>query len=259
MIQFGPAGMGNIKESFKTFENYKKLGFRACEIPFTYGVYIKEDKHKKEIAEIKEASKKLGIRLSIHAPYWINLNSKERQKIEESKKRILDCCKIADLLDAEYVVFHPGYYGKEDKEKTYKIIKREIEEMLAEIKKNKWKVKLAPETTGKINVFGTIEETLRLHKETGCYFTVDFSHLKARVQGKISYKEIYENFKQFDELHCHFSGIEWGEKGEKQHKLTPEKELEELISALPKNKDIVIINESPDPVGDSLKAVKILG
>ena len=81
--------------------------------------------------------------------------------------------------------------------------------------------------------------------------------MHARSLGKLSYKEIYENFKNFDKLHCHFSGINFGAKGELNHKLTPEKEIKELLEVLPKNKDIVIINESPSPVNDSLKGLKI--
>jgi len=255
-IKFGPAGLGGVKEAVANLERFASLGLKACEIAFTYGVYIKEGK---EAEEIRDAAKKLGIELSIHAPYWINLNSKESKKVEQSKKRILDCCKIGSLLGVSYVVFHPGYYGKDNKGDTYEKIKKEILEMQKEIKKQGWKVKLAPETTGKINVFGSIDEILNLVRETKCFFTVDFAHLWARNQGKISYKEIYEKFKSFKELHVHFSGIEFGAKGERSHKITPESELKKLLSILPKNKNIVIINESPDPVGDSVKGLKILG
>jgi deoxyribonuclease-4 len=252
-IRFGPAGLGGVKDAVNNLQLYHKLGLKACEIAFTYGVYIKPEQTK----EIREEAKKLDIKLSIHAQYWINLNSKEKKKIQESKKRILECCKIADLLGAYCVVFHPGYYGGMDNQETYENIKKEILEMQKEIKKNEWKVKLAPETTGKINVFGDIEEILKLVKDTKCFFTVDFAHLLAREQGKISYKEIYDNFKDFDNLHCHFSGIVYSSKGERSHKITEENEIKKLLSVLPKNKNIVIINESPDPVGDSAKSLKI--
>ena len=253
-ILFGPAGLGGVKEAVSNLERYSNLGLRACEIAFTYGIYI----HQSEAPIIREAAKKFNIRLSIHAPYWINLNSKETKKVDESRKRIIDCCKIGELLGAEYVVFHPGYYGKDSKEETYNKIKKEILLIQEEIKKNKWKIKIAPETAGKVNVFGSVQEILDLVKDTHCYFTVDFAHLKARVLGKTTYKEIYENFKEFKEIHAHFSGIEWGEKGEKNHKITEEKEIKELLYTLPKNKDIVIINESPFPVEDSVKSLKIL-
>jgi len=254
MIKFGPAGLGGVKEAEENLKHFHQLGLTACEIAFTYGVYIK---NKEDAVRIGKAAKKLGIQLSIHAPYWINLNSKEKRKIEESKKRILNCCEIGNFLGADCVVFHPGYYGKMDKEETYEIIKNNIIDIQKTIKQKKWKIKLAPETTGKLNVFGSINEILRLVKETGCIFTLDFAHIYARSNGKISYEEIYKPFSHFNSLHCHFSGIVFGLKGEKHHKITPENELKKLLSALPRNKDIVIINESPDPVGDSVKALKI--
>lgn len=252
MIRFGPGGLGGVKEAVSNLENYKKLGLKACEIEFTYGIYINE----KEAEEIKKAAEKNGIKLSIHAPYWINLNSKEKSKVEGSKRRILECCKIGNKLNAYCVVFHPGYYLK-DKEEDFNKIAGEIKDMQEEIKKNKWEILLAPETSGKINVFGSPEEILRLVEKTGCFFTIDFAHLKARTKGKMSYNEMADYFKNFRQVHAHFSGIEWSDKGERKHVITPESELRKLLNALPKNKEFVIINESPDPVGDSVKGLKI--
>jgi deoxyribonuclease-4 len=227
---------------------------KACEIAFTYGVYIKE-KQKKEIKEIRETAKKLDIRLSIHAPYWINLNSKEKKKIKESKQRIIESCKIGEMLGAYRVVFHPGYYGGMDEEKTYQNIKKAVLDIQKKIKK--WKIKIAPETTGKVNVFGKEKEILRLVKDTKCSFCVDFAHLLARSQGKETYKQMYDKFKKFKQLHCHFSGIVWGSKGERRHKRTPTAEIKKLLSALPKNKDIVLISESPNPVKDSVRSLSV--
>ncbi len=253
-IRFGPAGLGGVKEAVSNLQTYARLGLKACEIAFTYGIYIKNEE---DAVKIGRKAEELDIELSIHAPYWINLNSREKRKIEESKKRILDCCKIGSLLGVSYVVFHPGYYGKMDKGETYLNIKKAVQEIIKEVKKQRWKVKLAPETTGKVNVFGSIDEIKRLVKETGCFFTLDFAHLLARSDGKESYKEMYDKFKEFKNLHCHFSGIVYGEKGERSHKLTPESELKKLLSILPRNKEITIINESPEPVGDSVKALRI--
>lgn len=255
MIRFGPAGLGSVKDAISNLEEYHKLGLRACEIAFTYGVYIKNEK---EAREIGQAARKLDIKLSIHSPYFVNLNSKEKKKLEASKKRIIDCCKVADWLGAEIVVFHPGYYGKMDKETSFLNIKESVMEMLAEIKRNKWHVKIAAETMGKVNVFGTLDEILRLVKETSCSFCIDFAHLFARSNGKMGYNEMYEKVSHFPELHCHFSGIEFSDKGERHHKLTSRDELKKLISILPKNKNITIINESPNPVSDSALGIKIL-
>lgn len=253
-FRFGPAGLGSVKDAVSNLEYFSKLGLRACEIAFTYGIYIKA---KKDAEEIGKKAKELDVKITIHAPYWINLNSKEKAKIEESKKRILDCCEIGEHLGAELVVFHAGFYGKQDKETCYQNIKKSITEMIEEIKRKGWKIKIAPETMGKINVFGDAEEILRLVNDTGCSCCIDFAHLHARSLGKDSYKTIYENFMGLEKMHCHFSGIVFGDKGERSHKLTPESEIKSLISALPKNKEITIINESPNPVEDAAKMLKI--
>ncbi len=253
MIKFGPAGLGGVNEAISNLEMYHKLGLKACEIAFTYGVYIKR---KEDTLKIGRAAKKLGIALSIHAPYWINLNSADKEKIEKSKERILKCCEVGNWLKAKKVVFHPGYYGKDSKQEAFENIKEQIMEMREEIKKNKWKIKLAPETSGKINVFGTVNEIHKLVEETGCSFCIDFAHILARYK-TYNFEEVKEKFGKYKKWHVHFSGIEHGEKGEKRHKKTPEDEMKKLISNLPKNKDIVIINESPSPVQDSVLGLGI--
>lgn len=253
MIRFGPAGLGGAKEAVVNLEKYAKLGLKACEIAFTYGVYLKE----KDAEIIGKKAKELDIKLSIHAPYWINLNSEEKLKIKQSKQRILDSCRIGHCLGASYVVFHPGYYGKTPQEKAYSKIRDEVNSIVKEIKKNKWQIKIAPETTGRVNVFGSIDEILQLVKDTGCYFCIDFAHLLARSNGKLKYDEMYDKIKSFNVLHCHFTGIAYGEKGEKHHTITADTEIKKLLPVLNEKKDITIINESPFPVEDSLKSLKI--
>ena len=252
LIKFGPAGLGPVKEAEENLKIYHEAGLKACEIAFTYGAYIKKIEDAKRIGKI---AKKLGIQLSIHAPYWINLNSDELQKIEASKKRILKSCKIGHWLGAKVVVFHAGYFGKRSKEETYKNIKNRIKEILKEIKKNKWDIKIAPETMGKINVFGSVEEISNLVKDTGCCFCLDFAHILARDK-RVEWKKIKKLFPQKN-WHCHFSGIVYGEKGERHHKKTEKQEWKNLIKNLPKNKNITIINESPDNFNDSIEGLNL--
>ncbi|MDO8516862.1 MAG: TIM barrel protein [Nanoarchaeota archaeon] len=251
MIYFGPAGLGGVNEAISNLEKYHELGLKACEIAFTYSIYLK----KQDAIEIGKIAKKLGIFLSIHAPYFINLNSDDKKKIEASKKRILDSCMIAHYLGAKRVVFHSGFYGKISKEQTYENIKKEIIEMLEEVKKNKWDVELCPEVMGKKNVFGSIEEISKLAKETKCGFCIDFAHILARYEN-YDFDLVKESFPQ-EKWQCHFSGIEYGDKGEKNHKKTSKDEWKKVLAGIPKNKDIVIINESPFPVEDSIEGLKL--
>ena len=192
-VKFGPSGIGGVKEAVSNLEKYKKLGITACEIAFTYGAYIKK---KEDALKIARAAEKLGIQLSIHGPYWVNLNSEEPEKIEKSKERILKCCEVGTWLGAKKVVFHPGYYGKRGKEESYENIKRAVLEMMDEIKKRKYTCKIALETTGKVNVFGSVDETLRLVRETGCDFCIDFAHILAREK-EYKFDEVFEKLKDF--------------------------------------------------------------
>ena len=166
-IYIGPAGTGG--KDPENLVQIKKEGFSAVEVAFTYSIWMSN----KDAKQYKEMNKKLGLKLSIHAPYYINLNSKDKKKLESSKRRIITCCERAYHMDADKVVFHPGYYGGMKEEKTYQNIKKAILDIQKVIKKNKWKVKLAPETTGKVNVFGSVDEIARLKRETGCDFCID--------------------------------------------------------------------------------------
>jgi len=255
-IKIGPSGIGPVKEAIPNLEDFHRLNFKMCEIAFTYGIYMHNDK---DAEEIGKHAKKLGIELTIHAPYWINLNSLEKRKIQESKIRILECCKIGERLGAGIVVFHAGFYGnKKDgaKEECYENIKKEIIEMQEEIKKNKWKIKIAPETMGKVNVFGSAEEISRLVKDTGCSFCIDFAHILAREK-KVDYEKIKKLFPQ-KEWHCHFSGIQYSEKGERNHINLKKEQWKELFENLPKDKEIEIICESPDRLRDCVEGLEVL-
>jgi len=253
-ILIGPAGTGGAE--IKNFLEIKNQGLDAVEIEFTYGVWMT----KEQAIKIKEANKKLGLRLSIHAPYFINLNSEDKAKIGASRQRILKCLEIGHYLGVKNAVFHAGFYLKDSKEKTFNNIKKQILKIQAEAKQKGWGgVQLSPETTGKPSQFGDLDEILRLRKETGCSFCIDFSHMKARYNGKVNYGEIIKKLKNEKEIHAHFSGIEYTEKGERRHIFTSEKEIKELFSRIKNLKaEITIINESPDPVGDALKMKKIL-
>lgn len=249
-ILFGPAGLGPVKTALQTLEQYYKKGLKACEVAFTYSVYIKPE----QCLPIKKKALELGIELSIHAQYWVNLNSAEKEKREATKKRILECCEIGELLGAKVVVFHPGYYG-DDRKKTYEMVKEGIIEIMSVLERKNWKIKIAPETMGKINVFGSLDEISTLVKETGCSFCIDFAHLLARDK-MIDYSAVMQAFPQ-KEWHVHFSGIVYGDKGEKHHKTTEKGEWTELLKNLPRDRNIRIINESPTMVEDSVEGLRI--
>jgi deoxyribonuclease-4 len=252
MIILGPAGssgLGNIEGMRKCSE--LKLG--AMEVEFTYGVKMSNEDAKK----LGELNKKLNIKLSVHGPYYINLASLEKKKIDDSKKRILDSCERAHYFGAKYVIFHAAFYSKKAEEEIYQIVKKEILDLQQTIKKNKWNVVLCPESTGKRSQFGTVDELLKLSKETGCFFCIDFSHILARNNGNINYVELMKKLPQ--KIQAHFSGIEYSEKGERRHLLVDLNEFKKIKNEAEKQKkEITLICESPDPFGDCIKMQKVL-
>jgi len=256
-ISLGPAGNcdKNIISSLNRLKNELKL--QTQEVEFTFGVKMKNETAK----QVGELRKKLGIELSIHAPYYINLSSEDKVKLKKSFNWIFLSCERGHYMGAKNIVFHPGFYGKNNPDKTFDLILENIKYLQKEIKKKKWNVRLAPETTGKLSAFGNLDEIIELTKKAKCSFCVDFAHLYARQQGKIDFAEVLGKLKRFSHIHSHFSCIAFTEKGEKHHlnisKNKPSfKELAKEI--LKKKVNITIICESPRTWMDSLEMKKIL-
>jgi deoxyribonuclease-4 len=257
-IRFGPSGIGGKTDAIDNLELFSKIGLRACEIAFTYGVYF----DKKIAEEVGKKAKELDINLSIHAPYYVNLNSSEKAKIVASKKRILDCCEIGNILSSgdskrkTKIVFHAGFYGK-NMEEAFGIIKKNIVDLMGIIKEKNWNVILCPEVMGKRNVFGSIDEISQLIKETGCSCCIDFAHILARYD-KYEFELARQKFENLKSWHCHFSGIVYGDKGEKHHIHTEEKEWRQLFDFLRGiDKEITIVSEAPDPSGDAKEGLEM--
>ena len=252
MIRVGPAGSEG-KGNLEGVKKVARMGLDCMEVEFTYGVRMPID----EAQRLGEFAQAKAIALSVHAPYYINLASDEEEKVVASKERILASCERAHALGAQNVVFHAGFYQKKTAAQTYDLIKKEILAIQDEISKKEWKVTLCPETTGKPSQFGSLEEILQLMKDTGCGITVDFSHLYARQQGQIDYAGVFKVLP--NRFHAHFSGIEYGDKGERRHIKTQKKFFEPLAAELVKRKlDIILVNESPQPYRDAAMMKRVL-
>lgn len=253
-ILIGPAGLGS--PAIEGLKYINSLGLDAAEVEFVRGVYMGIDTAK----EAGALAKKLGISLSIHAPYYVNLASEEKQKIIDSKKRLFDSCERGYYLGANYVVFHPAYYGKMKKEEVYDMVKEAILELQDALDESGFNdTKLCPETTGKKSQFGDIDELVRLSKETKCGLCVDFAHIYARDNGKIDYDYVCKLIRDIKYLTAHFTGIVFSEKGERYHKETEPERARELLTYLKKYKiNIRIINESPQSVKDALMMKRLL-
>jgi deoxyribonuclease-4 len=250
MIKIGIAGVGE-----KDIPELIKNNVLAGEVEFVRQVYLTNEKAK----QLGEVANYNQFELSVHAPYFVNLNSEKKEIIHASMQRILQSCERGAFMGAKNIVFHAGYYGEIAKKETFENIRQRILEMKDFIKEKKWNVQLCPETMGKINVFGSWEEIKELVKETKCGFCMDFAHMKARNFGKVDFEEYVKEIKNFEHVHCHYSGIEWNNGGEKKHLVIDMKEANHLFELLKEHKvNCTIINESADPYSDAVKMAKIV-
>jgi len=256
-ILLGPAG-SPARSTIEGLKVVHDLRLTAMEVAFTHGVKMGINTAK----QIAEENKKYNISLSVHAPYYINLTSTDKIKLKESRKRILDSCERGHYMGAQRIVFHAAYYGSLSREKTYELVKNEIVGLLDKIKENKWGVELLPETSGKLAQFGSLDEIIMLSRDTRCNICIDPAHIYARNNGQIDFAEMFDKLKELNkkELHFHFSGINYGPRGERNHLILNSKpDFKEFAEELLKRSaSATIISESPITWQDSLKMKNIL-
>lgn len=251
-IRIGPAGSDGLGY-MKAIKKAARMGLGCVEVAFTYGVRMRPE----EAEAVGRLARETDITLSVHAPYYINLAADDPAKLAASRERILSSCRMAAAMGARNVVFHAGFYQGRSAAKTFARIAKAIENLQTAVQKNHWDVVLRPETTGKPAQFGSLDECLLLARETGCGFTVDFAHLLARSGGSIDYGEVIDRLPPL--FHAHFSGIDYGPKGERKHLKTTPKFFRPLAEALlGRNIEITLINESPQPYRDAAMMKRVV-
>lgn len=261
-LLFGTAGVPVSSDSGDTISGLKQvraLGLGAMELEFVRGVKMGLEKAE----QVRRA--KQDIILTCHAPYYINLNSNEPQKIRDSIMRILDTARVAHTCGAWSITFHAGFYMKSSKDEAYQAVRAGIREVVQVLNQEGISIWLRPETTGKASQFGLLDEILRLSSEFSMVMPcIDFAHLHAR-SGKSNTLEEFRDVlarvkmalgrKGLDNLHIHMSGIAYGEKGERNHLelLESDMNFKDLLLAL-KEVDAkgVVISESPNIEADAL-------
>jgi deoxyribonuclease-4 len=225
-IRFGPAGIPIQCKGGSTLEGVKccaDLGLSAMEMEFVQGVRMKEG----SATEVARAAKELDVSLSSHAPYFVNLCSSEPPKIANSKRHILESARITSLAGGNITVFHPGFYQKLAPAEAYARAKAVLSEIVSELKTRKIKIRLGAETVGKKSAFGGLDENIRLSQELEMVEpAIDFAHLHARgdfkIRGEADYRAIFDRLEHelgdyVKRFHCHFSEINYNEKGELNH------------------------------------------
>jgi len=227
LLFFGTAGIPHSaqkRNSIAGIARVHALGLNAMELQFVRRVAMGENSAR----NVREAAKENGVRLSAHAPYYINLNSKDADKVEASRERLLKAARVAALCGARNVVFHPAYYHNDRPPVVYGRVKAQLRSIAGQLRDEGLDVCLRPETTGKPSQFGDLDEILQLSAELdGVSPCIDFGHLHARSTGAFNtYAEfgaVLDRVKQFlgegalQDLHIHLQGMAYTQAGERKH------------------------------------------
>lgn len=269
-LLFGTAGVPSSSAKGSTLsgiERVKAIGLDAMEVEWVRGVKMTEELATK----VNKLATHLDVKLTGHGPFWVNLNSLDPKKLEESKQRVLRTIRRGYQCGCQSVTFHPAYYMTQDSKKVYNHLKKILTDIANTVKKEGIKIRISLETTGKESQFGTVDEILGLAQEVDMvWICVDFAHLFARSIGKLN---SYDQFKEvlvkienklgkegIKNMHIHLSGIEYGNTGERKHLFLKQSKLnyKDVLRALKDFKaEGILITESPDPQVDALLVQKV--
>ncbi len=223
------------------------------------------------LAAIGERAREYGVKMSFHTPYFISLSGVEEEKRLKSIKYIEDSLNAAYLLGAKTIVVHTGSAAKITRDEAMRLAADTLVKTLSAVDTKG--IKIGLETMGKINQLGTLDEVIELCRIDPAFVpVVDFGHLNARECGGVfitadDYMRVFDKIDRklgaeiACNLHCHFSKIEWTDKGEKKHLTFSDTvygpDFEPLIEAIVKNGlSPTIISESAGTQSDDALAMK---
>ena len=230
-------GKGSYPEAFDIIRDMELDGM---ELEFVHGVRMNSEMQNK----VKTIVKERNLIISAHAPFYINLNSKEDEKVEASVQRIIETASVAFAVGGFSITFHAAFYMGKDKETVYNQVKTQIAKINEVLTNNNIDIWIRPETTGKATQWGDIDEIVSLSKEfENVLPCIDFSHIHARTAGEFNtYDEFCEILEKLgsignyaiENFHGHLAGIDYGAKGEKKHLNLQESDMnyKELLKAM---------------------------
>ena len=233
MILFGPSGNSEqfyeagYKHTYEAMAWIRGMGLGAYEYSFGRGVRIGEQ----TAAVVREKARENEIAMSVHAPYFINLATDDPEKREKNLQYFLESAKAAKWLGADRVIFHPGSCAKLDRALAFDMTKRNFAWILQQLDEaGQGDLTYCPETMGKINQLGDLDEVLELCALDGRLVPcIDFGHLYARSlgadDGEAAFSRMLDRVAEVlgpdraGAFHSHFSHIEFTPKGgEKCHR-----------------------------------------
>jgi deoxyribonuclease-4 len=233
---FGPGGNADAfyAEGYKNSLDMPKwlaaMGLGAYEYQCSRGANVKEQ----TAAAIGRQARLHKITLSIHAPYYISLATEDEQIVQNTQNHFLKTMEVAKWMGADRIVFHMGGPGKLERSVAMTRVQQAFAAVLEKLEQRGLTgIFLCPETMGKQNQLGTLEEVLTLCRMSEQVIpAVDFGHMHAVSGGQFLTCEEFERV--FDRigtllkaeiannLHVHFSRIEFTRAGEKCHRTLSE-------------------------------------
>jgi deoxyribonuclease IV len=209
------------------------IGLDALELAWVQGVRVGET----ACAAIKQVAEENGVALSVHAPYYINLNGDD-EKWPRLRKYLIDAAHYGNLAGATDIIFHPGTYFGRPADEVLKVTIPRLQGCADELRAAGNPVTLRPEISGKAAMLGSLSDVLEMAKAIpGVVPCIDFAHLHARLgdgamntydewMSALDYYRKSLGAKAMQHLHIHLSGINYGPKGEKNHLIMEEADLD---------------------------------
>lgn len=202
----------------------KKLGLDIYEYSFGRGVNMSAER----AVSIGEAFRREGLEISVHAPYFINFSNPDPDMIEKSVSWVEQSAVRVLEMGGRRVVFHPAAQGKADRDTAKRLMLDNIRRMTDALAEMPKELMFCAETMGKVMQMGTVAEVCEIcNLSDRIYPCVDFGHVNAREQGILRTKKDFEEIFRYlddhidahkvDNMHIHFSKIEYGPKGELRH------------------------------------------
>lgn len=203
----------------------ESLGLTAYEYQCGRGVRVSETM----AAALNRKASEHGVAISLHAPYYVSLASAEPEKRENSIRYILDSAFAVSRMGGSRIVVHPGGLGGLGREAATALAMETLAHAQRELDKaGLGQVHICPETMGKINQLGDLDEVLRMCTVDERFLPcVDFGHLNSRMHGGMDSREAFAGVldriadrlgeERARHFHIHFSRIEFSAGGEKRH------------------------------------------
>jgi len=196
----------------------------------------------------------LDVKVGVHTQYYIDLISND-EITHRSMDNIMWSGVVAREVGADIVVTHIGPYGDIKKKEAMKRVKENLRELIERYRENGITAKIGVETSGKQEIFGSLNEVMALAKEVnGVVPILNYAHIHSREDGKLKTAEdflkLFRKVRKYlgSEIYSHFSGVEYDNGNE--IRLTPIKKgdlkFEPLAEALlQSDENFVLICDSP--------------